>query len=498
MTQKSCRNLFFALLASVILIATLSSYGASNSESALTIDSSLIAPVEQTGKAYEAIAEHVKPSVVSVFSERIVRLHRWDFPFSFGEDFFNEFFGGDGPRPRKQSPSREYKIPQMGMGSGMVIDREGHILTNYHVVQNVDQIKVQFSDQKILKAKIIGVDPKTDVAVIQVVKGPISSSQPIVALGDSSAVKVGQIVLAIGSPFGLSQTVTHGIISAVGRADVGIADYEDFIQTDAPINPGNSGGPLVNIRGEVIGMNSAIATSIGQSGGVGFAIPSNMIKAMLPRLIKGEKITRGELGIGIQNINDDLVRHLKLKDTKGILVSQVTANSPAEKAGIKLGDVVVQYEGKPVENINIFRNLVSATAPGTKVKIDILRNQKLQTIRATIGQQKIESEATAPNENEESSTLDRLGISVETLTKDMARQFYLKDRAGVIITEVVEGSMASIHGLQVGDLIVEVNKKPVRKASDFLEVVNNLKDESVLLLIKRRDASLYVVLPVVM
>jgi serine protease Do len=249
------------------------------------MDPSVMAPAEQLGRAFAAVAAHVKPAVVSVYSEKKVTLGQSEFPFPFGDDFLRRFFGDQAPQnPHHHLPQGE----ERGMGSGMILDRSGHILTNYHVVKDVDEINVQLADKRKFAATVVGTDRQTDVAVIKI-KGKLPDDVATVTLGDSDALQVGNLVEAIGAPFGLVQTVTTGIISATGRSDVGIADYEDFLQTDAAINPGNSGGPLVNMKGEVIGMNSAIATSIGQFAGVGFAIPSGMIKTMLPKLIKGEK-----------------------------------------------------------------------------------------------------------------------------------------------------------------------------------------------------------------
>lgn len=455
------------------------------------IESAEIAPVEQLGKAFTTIAAHVKPAVVSVFSEKTIKFRQEDLPFPFGDDLFNEFFGQRAPGPRRPGRSREYKIPETGMGSGMILDHQGNILTNYHVIQNVDEIKVLFPDQKIFKAKVIGKDARTDVAIIQV-QGHGLEKYPIINWGDSDAIQVGDIVLAIGAPFGLAQTVTHGIISAKGRSDVGIADYEDFLQTDAPINPGNSGGPLVNARGEIIGMNSAIATSVGQSGGIGFAIPSNMIKAMLPKIIKGEAITRGELGVGIQTLTEDLAHHFGPKDVKGVLISQVRPGSAAEKAGVKDGDIIIRYDGKPVEDARVFRNLVAGTLPGSKVKIELLRNKKNQIVTATIGQQSEEPTEAFIGNKELHGILERLGLSVETLTKDLARRFHAKETSGVVISDIEDGGPASLAGLQVGDVIAQVNHKAVKNADEFTHILSRIKDNTVLMLVKRQGQSMFV------
>jgi serine protease Do len=305
---------------------------------------------------------------------------------------------------------------------------------------------------------------------------------------------VGSLVLAIGAPFGLLQTVTSGIISATGRSDVGIADYEDFLQTDAPINPGNSGGPLVNMRGEVIGMNSAIATSVGQFAGVGFAIPSNMIQAMLPKLLKGEKIVRGQLGVIIQEMTRDLAKQFGLSEPKGVLVSQVNNDSPAEKAGLKAGDVIERYDGKEVTGVRQLRNLVSNTLPGAKVKIEIIRDGKEETITATIATQTATGPLAAPSQAG-ASLLAKLGLTAQTLTPDLAKKLGVQVEKGVAITDVTEGSLASLAGLQQGDVIVMADRQSVDTVAELEQVLAKAKDKSqVLLRVTRQGQSLFMVL----
>jgi serine protease Do len=319
-----------------------------------------------------------------------------------------------------------------------------------------------------------------------------------VQLGDSDALEVGHLVIAVGAPFGLTQTVTSGIISAKGRSDVGIAAYEDFLQTDAPINPGNSGGPLVNMRGEVIGMNSAIATGgaqfgQGQSAGVGFAIPSNMIKTMLPILIKGGKITRGMLGVVIQDITRELAGQFHLPDTKGALVSQVNKGSPAEQAGLKAGDVIVRLNGREIRDTQQLRNLVAATAPGRSVKIDVVRDGKERTFNVTIGKLTAETAAASKPSGKAADQLTRLGLSVQTLTPELAKRLGLQGEKGVLISGVEPGSPASMANLQTGDLIVEANHQPVTNIGELEHALGKSPDQ-VLLLVKRNGESLFVVI----
>jgi serine protease Do len=459
------------------------------------LTASVIAPAKALGDAYAAVAAHVKPAVVSVYSEKVVRYQSPDSGFPFGDDFFRQFFGQQGPQaPQRRQAPREYKVPQRGMGSGMILDKAGHILTNYHVVKDVDEIKVRLSDKREFQAEVVSSDPKTDVAVIRI-KGKVPADLPTVQLGNSDALRVGDLVMAVGAPFGLTQTVTTGIISAMGRSEVGLADYEDFLQTDAPINPGNSGGPLVNMNGEVIGMNSAIATNSGQSAGIGFAIPSNMITSMLPTLTKGGKISRGLLGVGIQDLDKDLARQFKLADSNGALVSTVSPGSAAEKAGIQVGDVITGLNGKAVDSSRELRNRIGGLAPGAKVKLELNRGGKAMTVTATIGEAPAEA-ATGEESAGAPEQASKLGLSLQPLTPELAQRYGLNEKTGLLIADVDQGSPAAQAGLQEGDLIVEVNRKPVSKVSELQKAVaDSRKEGSVLLLLKRKTASLFVALP---
>lgn len=456
-----------------------------------SIAESLITPAEQLGSAYAAVAAHIKPAVVSIYSEKIVKMQEFTFPFN--NQLFEQFFGDEFPHFPKQ-----YSVPQRGMGSGMILDQEGHILTNSHVVNNVDEIKVQLADKRSFNAKVIGLDSKTDVAVIKIIND-IPDKLPDIQFGDSDLIEEGHLVMAIGAPFGLTQTVTHGIISAKGRSDVGVAAYEDFLQTDAPINPGNSGGPLVNMRGEVIGMNSAIATGGGQligggqSAGVGFAIPSNMIKVLLPTLIKGEKVIRGMLGVVIQDLDTDLAKNFHVPNNKGALVSQVAKDSPAEKAGIKSGDIIVKFGDIEINDTRQLRNLVASTRPGKTVNIKVIRSSVELVLSAKIARAITESIELDRSKENSVNKLSNLGLSVQTLTPELAQQFNLQEDAGLLISDVEETSAASSANLQVGDLILEVNREPVRNIEDLQTILNKVS-EQVLFLIKRKDVSIFVVI----
>jgi serine protease Do len=452
------------------------------------LDASVAAPAEGLGKAFAAVAAHIRPAVVSVYSEKVVKLQSPDIPF--GDEYFRRFFGGQVPPGANDQP-REYR--QGGMGSGMILDKLGHILTNYHVVSDVDQIKVQLADRRSFNATVVGTDPKTDVAVIKIT-GSLPHDLPTVQFGDSDALEVGNLVMAVGAPFGLTQTVTIGIVSAKGRADVGIAAYEDFIQTDAPINPGNSGGPLVNMRGEVIGMNSAIATGGGgQSAGIGFAIPANMIKTMLPTLVAGGRITRGMLGVVIQDLTDDLAAQFHLREAKGALVSQVGRDSPAQKAGLKAGDVVVRYGDNEIRDTRELRNLVAATAPGTRTRVVVVRDGKERTLEVTIGRQPAGEVEAARPPDQAPDRLSKLGLGVQTLTPEIAAQLDLEGERGVIVDDVRPGSAAAAAGLQEGDLIVEANRVPVADVDGLLRALGRVKG-GILLLLKRQATTVFVVL----
>jgi serine protease Do len=458
------------------------------------------APAVALSRAYTAVAAHVRPAVVSVYSEKMIKYRSPESDWPFGDDFFNQFFGGMNPhRPQQQQPQqqpKEYKVPQRGMGSGMILDNAGHILTNYHVVKDVDEIKVKLSDKREFPAEVVSTDPKTDVAVIRI-KGKVPADLSAVQLGDSDALQVGELVMAVGAPFGLTQTVTTGIISAIGRSDVGIADYENFLQTDAPINPGNSGGPLVNMKGEVIGMNSAIATNSGQSAGIGFAIPSNMIKSMLPTLVKGGKIARGLLGVGIQDLDKELAKQFKLADTNGSLVSSVNPGSAADKAGIKVGDVITRFGGKEVANTRELRNAVAATAPGTKMPVELVRAGKTQTLTVTVGEATAEASAQAePGDSANPDQTTKLGLNLQPVTPELARRYSLGENTGLVVTGVEAGSAAAQAGLQEGDLIAEVNHRKVEKIAELQSALTEAKGAgNVLFLVKRKSMSLFVVLP---
>jgi serine protease Do len=449
--------------------------------------------LRQTGKAFAAVAKEVSPAVVFIQVEKTVEQPSVQFfsPFGegspFGDDFFRRFFGTpmpEGPNQYNRAPQRQQVV---GQGSGFIISKDGYILTNNHVVGDADKVTVKLVDGREFTAKTIGTDPHSDVAVIKI----DSENLPMLSLGDSDAIEVGEWVVAIGNPFGLSHTLTVGVVSAKGRSSVGIADYENFIQTDAAINPGNSGGPLVDLDGRVVGMNTAIFSSSGGYMGIGFAIPINMAKAIKDQLIQTGSVIRGYLGIIIQDLTPDLAKSFGLEDHKGILVSQVTEDSPADKAGLKQGDVILEFAGKPVEKVGPFRNLVSLKTPGSKEKITVLRDGKRETLSITIGKLPDEGLTTTAA----SHSMDKLGFTVQTLTPDLARRFGIQDEMGVVVTRVTPDSAAAMAGINPGTIIKEVNRKPVNDTDDFSRAIAQTAEKgTVLLLIKDGQYTRYVAL----
>jgi serine protease Do len=453
--------------------------------------SQIHALMDEISDAFEEAANKVSDSVVPIFAEQVVQSQGQgspDDPFRqfFGDDFFKRFFG---------APPQAQKRTVHSLGSGVIISQNGHILTNHHVVAGADKLTVILADKKKYEAKIVGTDPLTDVAVIKIE----AQDLPAAALGDSDAVQVGQWVIAVGNPFQLLRTVTHGIISAKGRSSVGLAAYEDFIQTDAPINPGNSGGALADLDGKVIGINAAISSPTGGNVGLGFAIPINMARAIMAELLSKGRVIRGYLGLTAQDIDDSLVKPLKLKDAKGALVSDVTPASPADRAKIKPGDVIVAFDGKEVETSSDIHNWAAKTAPGTSVKIVLLRNGERLEVDAIMGErpsEKSEAKPARPGEPK-GPAAEKLGLSVQTLTPDIARQLGYGNDKGVVITDVVPGGPADDAALQRGDLIKEVNRSPIGTAQDFEAAVRGAKSgETLALLVRRGQESVYVPLKV--
>jgi len=452
-----------------------------------------IESLRETGKAFASIAREVSPSVVFIQVESRVggssmtsHGSTMEDMWPFGDELFKRFFGESMPgRPHPQIPQRERRA--IGQGSGFVLQgKQGllsdktYIITNNHVLQNAERIRVQFQDGRELDAEVTGRDPQSDVAVIEVKTGDL----PALPLGDSSKLEVGEWVVAIGNPFGLSHTLTAGVVSATGRTSLGINDYEDFIQTDAAINPGNSGGPLVNLNGEVVGMNTAIFSRSGGYMGVGFAIPINLAEAVAQQLIEQGEVTRGFLGIVIQQLTPELADSFDLDRKQGILVSQVSEDSPAARAGLRQGDVITAYRGRPVDDIGQFRNAVALTAPGTEVTLKVLRDGKAQQLDARIGKL-TEGEMAAAGAPGEGKT--EFGLTVQTLTPQLAKMLGIEPSDGIVVTEVEPGSVAARAGIETGAVILGVNRRSVKTVAEFRQAIEAVSDRGRVVLLIRQD-----------
>ena len=453
-------------------------------------DTNSIDTLRQMGRAFAEIAEKASPAVVGIKAEKTVTqdhptIREWPFGDPFEDDFFDYFFRRRSPQRR--SPQRKYQ--QMAQGSGFIISPDGYILTNNHLVGEADKdgVTVTLADGREFTAKIIGTDPYSEVAVIKI----DANNLPILELTDSDAVEVGEWVLAIGNPFGLSYTVTAGIVSAKGRSGFRLAEYENFIQTDAAINPGNSGGPLLDLDGKVVGINTAIISRSGGNMGIGFAIPINMAKSVYDQLVDSGTVVRGWLGVVIQPLTAQLAESFDLKDTKGVLISEVTEDSAAEKAGLKQGDIVVEFEGQPVEKVNVLQNRVAILKPGTKAEIVVLRDGKRKTFTVKLGKRP----APAQIAKARSDTLEQLGLTVQNLTDELAQRFSYQDMTGVIVTRVEPGLEADRKGITVGALIIKVDRKPIKNTKDFSEAIEKAREQGqTLLLIRSERYTRFVVL----
>jgi serine protease Do len=421
-------------------------------------DVNSINTLRQMGKAFATIAEKASPAVVGIKANQTITQEYSDWPFGnpFDDDIFERFFGRPSPRQRSPEPR---KFQRSAQGSGFIVSSDGYILTNNHLVGDACDIDVKLADGRELKAKVIGSNPESEVAVIKI----NADKLPTLELADSDKLEVGEWVLAIGNPFGLSHTVTAGIVSAKGRSGFQLAEYENFIQTDAAINPGNSGGPLIDLDGKVVGINTAI---LGPGGniGIGFAIPINMAKYIYNQFREGGKVVYGALGVIIRDLDPDLAESLGLKEgTKGVVITEVLKDSAAEKAGMKPYDVVVELNGDKVEEVGAFRNSVAMLKPGTEAKIVVIRNSSRETLNVKLGESSEElKSAKAPEK-----VMKQLGISVQNLTDDLAKNYGYEGQHGVIITSVEPGSEAAQKGITPGTLIMEVDRKPVSNIKDF-------------------------------
>ena len=428
------------------------------------------------------IAKKQNPAVVNISTkarqpERFSRAPespRGRDPF---RDFYDRFFGEREDRPRR------------GMGSGFLIDKEGHILTNNHVVEGADEIRVTIEingDEKEMQATLVGRDSKTDIALIKLVQDSQKPlNLPFLQFGDSDKLEVGEWVMAIGNPFGLSHTVTVGVVSAKDRT-IGAGPYDEYIQTDASINPGNSGGPLINIKGEVIGINTAIISgTTGGNVGIGFAIPINVAKGILKDLREKGSVTRGWLGVMIQKITPELAESFNLKDEHGALVGDVIPNGPADKAGIKRGDVIVRFDGRAVRTMEELPKIVASTPPGKQVDVEVIRDGKTVTLPVTIDVLKDEPTRVA--------SLDPLGMQVQDITKDLMGSLQLDSPEGVLVSDVTAGRPAAEAGMRRGDVITEINRKPVRNVEDYRRLTAHLKKgDTALMLVRRGGSTIYI------
>jgi serine protease Do len=436
---------------------TVSTVGVGASEAA---DLGGIRLLEEVQSVITDLAERVKPAVVSVFPAH-------------------------GPSRPTDAP-RERAPNAPGSGSGVIIDPQGHIVTNNHVVGEANEVEVRLSDKTKFIAQVIGKDPDTDVALLKVLT---DRSLPYANFGDSGTVKVGQWVLAVGNPFGLDRTVTLGVVSGIGRDNMNLSRYENFIQTDASINPGNSGGPLFNMQGQIIGINTAI---INFAQGIGFAIPSNMTKQVIQQLLARGKVVRGWLGVGIQPVTAELGTKFGVNEGEGVLVNEVFENDPAARAGMKPGDIITKLDGKTVDTPDLLSRLIAGLEPGATTHIEVVRDGKRQILSVALSEKR-ESAVVASVPPSRSDV--KLGIDVQDLSVELAEKFKLKDAKGVLIAKVDQGSIAQAEGLREGDLIKEVNRSEVSSVGEFTAAVTRVKrGETILLRVLRESRAFYVVL----
>jgi serine protease Do len=429
------------------------------------------------GRGYSGVVKKVLPAVVNISNSHVVKNAEGE---SQGLDpFFRQFFGND----------NRFNVPkervEKSLGSGVIVSPEGYILTNAHVVDGAKEVTVTLADKREMKGRVVGSDPRADVAVVKIE----GSNFPTLMLGDSDKVEVGDIVLAVGDPFGIGETVTNGIVSAMGRSGLGIEEVENFIQTDAPINPGNSGGALVDDEGHLIGINTAIVGNSGGSQGIGFAVPINMARHDLDEIISHGKVQRGYLGILPQNLTPSLAKAFGTSQTGGALIGEVTPNSPAAHAGLKQGDIIIQMNGQPVTDANQLRLKIGMLDPNTNATFKVLRDGRTQDFAVTLGEfPSKEEQASVTGENPEGG----LGLSVENLTPETARELKLPaSTKGVLVDQVKAGSRADEAGLERGDVIQQVNHQPVSSAQEFSQMVNGKKDGPVLLLVNRNGDTMF-------
>lgn len=452
------------------------------------VDEAPVPRSAEPGGSFASIVKKVAPGVVKIqttISLKGASAPQWP---GFDDPFWRRFFGnqfGQNFPPRQFGPRREY-----GLGSGVIVTKDGYILTNNHVVDNATEVKVTLQDGREFTAKVVGRDPKSDIAVVKI----NAQELPAVAMADSDKVQVGDVVLAIGNPFGVGQTVTEGIVSAKDRGNMGIEDYEDFIQTDAAINPGNSGGALVDVDGRLVGINTAILSRSGGSQGVGFAIPSDLARKVMQSLVEYGHVTRGYLGVTIQDVTPALAQQFKLKQTKGALVGEVIPKGPADSAGIQDGDVVVEFNHQGVTDSRHLQLAVAETKPGSTVPVKIWREGSVRTFEVKVkqlpGNEQIAQASTNPGQD--SGTLN--GVAVSDVDPQTRQQYSLPDKVkGAVITEVNPGSASAEAGLKPGDVIEEINRHPVKSAEDAVRLSESARNKHTLVRVWENGGSHYVV-----
>ncbi|MDR4495091.1 MAG: DegQ family serine endoprotease [Nitrospirales bacterium] len=436
-------------------------------------------PLLASNETFIKVAKEAMASVVNISATKRTTIQGQQNPF-LDDPFFRRFFGDEFEKRFQQPRERQ----EQGLGSGVIVSEDGYIITNNHVVEQADELMVLLGDKRKLPAKLIGTDPKTDLAVIKIEADHL----PVLPWGDSISLQVGELVLAVGNPFGLNQTVTMGIISAVGRANVGIVDYENFIQTDAAINPGNSGGALVNLQGQLIGINTAIFSRTGGYMGIGFAIPSQMVKNVMKSLIGHGKVIRGWLGVSIQELTQDLAAQFEAPDTQGALVGDVFEDSPAGKAGLKRGDIIRSYNGTSVKDPTHLRTLVADTPPSSSVPVEVWRNSKKTTLSVSIAE--MPKDMTALSKDTPGSITGNHALS--GLSVEPVKPGQTPDGQGVVVTQVESNSPADKAGLRSGDIILEINRSSIHSVKDFEQSVAKLKsDSSVLVLLHRGRGTIF-------
>ncbi len=418
--------------------------------------------LRKASKAFTEVARNTIPAVVFIHVEQTVETGEPARPFNdphglFGDDFLRRFFG----TPPQQRAPRQFR--RQGQGSGFLITDDGYILTNSHVVGDADRIMVRLQDGRELEARRVGTDPRSEVAVIKIE----AEDLPFLKLGDSDDLEIGEWVIAIGNPFGLSATLTVGVVSAKGRSNIGIAEYEDFIQTDAAINPGNSGGPLLNVDGKVVGINTAIFSRSGGYMGIGFAIPVNMVKTIKDQLVQTGKVTRGHIGIAIRDLSEELAEQFGMERAEGILIDAVMDGSAGEKAGLNHGDIILRVNGKRTETAAAFRNMVAGNPPGTEFVLSVFRDGKEVEIRVTTGS--LEDEADTQEQAQE--LFGKLGMTLQNLTREVAERLGYPEDAGVVVSQVEAGGQAARIGIRPGYLVESVARKRVATVEEFLQAV---------------------------